>query len=364
MQSPTNSLKHTKVNDNVPEAHIFLCYTSFHVLISSIIAQEQSLNSSCQIKVLIDVNEHLSMEKNHVWDKIISASKIQGYNHHLKTQIKKLSEAKSIFTQLVGFLNQYDKVVIYYAHLEEYLTNHLYFYFKHPNVTYNIIQDGILNFYGVQVDRKRLRKHISKAILGVAFRFPYRPFLSYITGVNHSNVKKQYLLGAAELSDFPEKSTVLSNSYIKKKNFSETTHDSILILGQEAMIYDIGYEQFYNHLYDLLIFVTQNFPHIPKYYRPRHNGLLQGKTRQNIISQGISILDAQGSIEDLYNQNIISCYHIISFTSSALINMKLLFGDSVECYSFNFKTISRTIPNTENQDRLARLFTKVGVNFV
>lgn len=344
-----------KVTDVKDKISVFLCYTTFQVYLASYIANSESTN--------ILVNSRCCLHTTTCWDYVvapeINISLNQGSG--MKNKIYRLRRAKKIFHIIEELIQANQHVVVYMPHLYEYLSNYFYFNYKHPSIEFNILQDGILNFYAKKIETSQYLRQYAQALFSHILMFPFIPFRGYLTGINRPDIKKQYLLGAIDLSDFPDKGQLV---LVDKQLQQDIDTEAVMFIGQETLIERMDKLRFLFYMQNVMQFITKQFSGMKLYYKPKDYHLFQELGMHNMLPKEIIVLDDTVCVEELFLTNPVR--HIISFNSTALLNIKLLFGHHVECYSYQFDKVldDMSLITLENKKKLSALFTKSGIRLV
>ncbi|ARV07281.1 hypothetical protein BTO04_11545 [Polaribacter sp. SA4-10] len=276
-----------------------------------------------------------------LWDKVIYAK--ESFNNQ---STGRLSELKNIiikvkqYKQIIRELNIYKKeenITLYFTYVEDVLTNHLLFSFN-KNMKGIVVEDGTLNYYPHTIKSLSQKKVFLKWILSNSYNVRFKYYKGHSSGIENRNVIRQYVR-VPELSQFPEKSVKLKYP-TRKLNVTDT----VLIIGQEGYINQLGENRYINNLKDLvkLIQSKNDYPQIEKiYYKPHRNGkridLEYLKTL--FLNKEVVYLKSDEPLEDLFF-NKLGSKHIYSFDSSALLNIYLESEDSVK-RKLNFNVLLR-----------------------
>lgn len=275
------------------------------------------------------------------WDKVVYAkgsfnNQSSGKLSAFTNIIFKIKQYKEIIKELTIYKTE-QNITLYFTYIEDILTNFLLFSFN-KNMRGIVVEDGTLNYYPHTIRSLSQKKVILKWVLSNLYNVRFKFYKGHSSGIEYSNVAKQYVR-VPELSQFPEKSVKLIYP-TRKLNVTDT----ILVIGQEGYINQLGESRYVNNLKDLskLIQSKKYYSHIEKvYYKPHRNGkridLEQLKTL--FLTKEVTYLESDEPLEDLYFNKLGSKY-IYSFDSSALINIYLESEDVIK-KELNFNVLLR-----------------------
>lgn len=276
-----------------------------------------------------------------LWDRIIYAEKSfnnqsNGSLSELKNIILKIKQYKKIIKEL-NFFRKEKQVTLYFTYIEDILTNYLFFSFN-KNLKGIVVEDGTLNYYPHTIKSLSPKKVFLKWGLCNLYNVRFKYYKGHSSGIEYKKVIKQYVR-LPELSQFPEKSIKLN--YPKRKL---KITDTILIIGQEGYINQLGQERYANNLKDLakLIQSKSCYSQLEKiYYKPHRNGKrIDFKQFKTLFSnKEVVYLESDKPLEELFF-NKLGSKHIYSFDSSALLNIYLESEESVK-KELNFNVLLR-----------------------
>jgi hypothetical protein len=266
-----------------------------------------------------------------LWDKVIYAK--ESFNNQ---STGRLSELKNIiikvkqYKQIIKELNIYKKeenITLYFTYIEDVLTNHLLFSFN-KKMKGIVVEDGSLNYYPHTIKSLSQKKVFLKWVLSNIYNVRFKYYKGHSSGIESTNVIKQYVR-VPELSQFPEKSVKLKYP-TRKLNITDT----VLIIGQEGYINQLGENRYLNNLKDLVKLIQSKnyYSQIEKiYYKPHRNGkrIDLENLKALFFNKEVVYLDSDEPLEDLFFNKLGSKY-IYSFDSSALLNIYLESQDSVK----------------------------------
>ncbi len=343
--------------------NIFICQTPFHILMAQYIrdglVEEESYN------LLVDVNGPGKLQQyNENWDEIISKQMCSNFSksQSLKTQYFKVVNAKRIYKILRQRIGEYPQKKIWFAHLNEFLSNYIFFHYKSDKtIEFNVLQDGILNYFSCKFAGKRWLRNLSKFLLAGVMRWGFVPYHGLINGVDRPEVRGHYLLGMEHLSDYPQKFQAIR---IPKTTMNQRAERDVLVLGQESIV-DLVAHDVYTKSSDRLMEFSLKLagPQSQIYYKPHHIDPTQGLFSQRAVEKGMLLLNWDGPIEELFMERHFT--HVVSLCSSALPNLKMIFGNTVECWTIDLAFVLEKMDCDRNESsQLIKFFNATEVHLV
>ena len=176
---------------------------------------------------------------------------------------------KQIIQQLKPYKTK-KGIILYFTYIEDVLTNYLLFSFN-KNLVGIAVEDGTLNYYPHTIKFLSQKKIFLKWLISNLYNVRFKYYKGHSSGIEYDKVIKQYVR-VPELSQFPEKSVKLNYPTREVK-----TTETLLIIGQEGYINQLGEEMYNKNLEDLikLIKCKSNYTQIEKvYYKPHRNHYL------------------------------------------------------------------------------------------
>jgi hypothetical protein len=252
------------------------------------------------------------------WSKIISN---EGFRFEsiqttitakLKYQLQRIYYSKKLFRTVKKLTNQQgiSQVEFFIQNLEDPLSNLCFFFNWQKNTQFNLIEDGIANYYDYYKTFPQMRKRLHlKILFHRLFNFKYLTPKSF-TGITYSRMSTQFVR-------FPEMAENSKKS--KKLEVSELSFhpkiDTVLIIGQESYEIIYGYEKYVYELQEMILKIKAKYPDHKILYKPHWNTAIN----LSKILDKIEVINSKATVEELVPALAPSV--IISFTSSALINL-------------------------------------------
>ena len=284
--------------------------------------------SNCQ-NILIS-NRTLKNDAT-LWAKVIYAK--ESFNNQSSSslsELKNITEKIKQYKKIIRELKPYKKkkaITLYFTYIEDILTNYLLFSFS-KNLVGVAVEDGTLNYYPHTIRFLSKKKVFFKWLISNLYNVRFKFYKGHSSGIEYDKVIQQYVR-VPELSQFPQKSIKLKYP-TRVVQISET----LLIIGQEGYINQLGEERYHKNLADLikLIKSKRNYNQIEKiYYKPHRNGkrIQLDFFKAFFQDKEFIYLESDEPLEDLFFNKLGSKY-IYSFDSSALLNIYLEAQESVK----------------------------------
>lgn len=250
----------------------------------------------------------------------------------------------------------YKEVFFYFSHPFHMLSN--YFFFLN-NSKYHFVQipDGIANYYNVTT-RSFLSKMLLKKIASFFINIKYSLYSGHLTAVEKN--KYEYII------TLYEKGLIRNGNVIRKielsnqtKNADQEKSNNILILGQSYKNYYL-YQKTYSKIFEYVISNFKSDSNI--FYKNHPNENINQHFKDLLSNYKINILSTQKQVELIAaNYNT-----VISEVSSALFNLKILYGDKIHCIAYlqNVKYLSGRRVNHKRILEIKQQLKSVGVTII
>jgi hypothetical protein len=293
------------------EIHIFICFNPMpNIYIANLIAQ-------------LEIKTYRVIE---FYSKPVITTVDPGYlkrfNHHNK--ILYARDIRSAVKYILSIIQPYQNVTFYFSHPFNAVAN--YFFFRDdPSYHYIQIPDGIANYYQITT-RSFILKMILKKIVGWLIGIPYSLYFTHLTGIMESKFDQIITFHETGLIHNGQEIIKLKLDWALQKSTVEK-RNKILILGQSYknfMIYYNTYEQIFKYIQ---VTYGTNYDIV---YKCHPNEVVTSRFAALLHRYHISILDRKEQVEFFALEYGI----IISEASSALLNIKIIYGDQVHCIAF------------------------------
>lgn len=332
-------------------ANIFVVHTPFQVLIV-----KHMVNTMHEFKDVVNilfVDMYLDEfpESNH-WTAVVKIEPVGGTI--LGSRHRCYSALKTFHT----IFEKYNNINLFLSDIEWPLNNALYgnYVLRESNINYYNFPDGIANLYMIYPDIKQKLKNYFKALLGLLGGFPY----SYISGDKIGLLKahRVYSLFPDLIINECKPEQIVEIPILKPENRSQWNSNICVFLGQPIHLF-IPYDEYRKLANDAADFVAR-LGYKQLYYKPhpRENNNI---VLNCFLEKGFELFDNNKTIEELILTNSLECECLISYTSSALIHIKLFFP-YLRCIAFQPKLMLKYINTTkQSKDMLFVLLGMCGV---
>ena len=310
-----------------------------YILISFTSSQNQTLinlidylNSinihKSDIYIFTNSNDNLL---NNLSVKVIRLKKISSFQDSIE-QFFSWSNKKTILKE-IDILKDYNKIEIIFPHFLNILSNYFYHNcipkLNHAELTLSLYPDGILSFQPFKTNSLFQKEVFSRWITSYLFGMPFKPFIGPIADP-YNVIKKIYT--------YIPNATIKYNAHkLIKISFPKKKQNGyhLLILGHFNQS-KFDENNLSNYLQKIIkLFPLKNFKRIYYKKHPRlanikndvFFNMLNKKTSYKIklINDNMPI---EMTIEDIKAQSIIAA------VSTSLINLKLKYGNDINCYYF------------------------------
>jgi hypothetical protein len=293
------------------------------------------------------------------------------YNPHLWTAVYHLDyvggcvmgqsnrvKAENNLDSINKIIRDKNNIRIFLSDIQWVMNNRIFFDKRiRAKTTYNLYVDGIPSYIGFEISFEQAVRNLVKYCLGhLGFGVKYHPYSGRAFGEDRSEIIGVYGFNSDLIPCEPGK-----KRHIPTPGFSRRTlsGNSCLFLDQPYQRYfeTAQWEAIQQKTLSYLLSLNGGSLH----YKNHHFGRKQDE--EYYSRHGFMIVHDQRCIEQFFGD--LGCNIAISYSSSALLNLKLLYGDNVRCISL-IKLIDKIPRSTERQlnRQIIDLYEKVGVDVV
>lgn len=333
--------------------NIFVVHSIFQDLIAQHMIKSLPELKEDENYLIYNMNVDESREKLAGWEKVITLDPVGG------TVLGDKKKYKIAVEKVLTFIEEKNLVRVFLSDLNWPLNNAIYSNLakkKFNQVELCNFPDGIANLYVVDVNIKQKTKNFLKSILGLlGVTLPYYNYKSDHIGLGLFD--KIYSLMPSIIEHSISKEIIeiptISPSLIDFKP------DTLIFLGQPYELHIP--KRKYRDLCMKAASFTMGLGYKKLYYKPHPREDLT-KGWDIFRAFGFKLFNQKGSIEELFLTSQTEC--IISFNSSALVNLKLMFGDRIRCISYcGTKLYKYTGVGKNISIRLKQIYNKMGVEY-
>lgn len=273
------------------------------------------------------------------FNKVITIPKKNGISKLFKTWKAKRVLLKISKTREASF---------FISHTSALLDNYVFYSLKQkrPDLSVNFFYDGILYFYDYREKYKRV--HSIRKIIGrlVGINYHFEPRIFPFDLINHGmiyTIKSEFTLG--------DKSKHVEVNF-QKKEYNAIKQHTLVLGGKPSLLSAPEIQAIYRKIIDLIT-LQNTYTHFYKgHHADNSNNFELAKTSD------ISFIDiTQNSpIEEVVEQyNPLKVY---SYPSSALINLKAMYGNRIELFAFYIKD------KVSDIDKLRPIFKAMDIKLI
>lgn len=275
--------------------------------------------------LVVDMLQEKQTINRELWNQIIFldppvGGSVIGARKRCKDSIKKVG----------NILKNYDYINLFLSDIQWPLNNALYGKFIKGECKNNRrrielcnFPDGIVNLYFAYPNFKQKIKNIIKSLFGLVLSSPYYYFNCDIAGLEISN--KIYSLMPESISEVKDKIVSIPKLRIVS-NYNDI--NSCIFLGQPY--HKLMPAKKYISLMEKAASFTKKLDY-EKYYYKAHPSESTKESWNIFKNYGFELINDNRTIEEMFLYNQMGC--IVSFNSSALIHLKLLYGNNLRCIS-------------------------------
>jgi len=338
--------------------NVYLCATPFHLLSAAVIRDHRARSEPGGRHLLVSTSGRaLPAWVDGAWDAAVAPaddttdvapSRASRFGGKQRRKARLAASAAAAVTrevdQAAGGVN------FHFAHLEDYLANHCFFA---PSLArrgdYFVLPDGALNYYHVATNAKRIPAHLGKAAHAAGAGLTYRPFVGLLSGLDRRRVTAQFAMSDRVVRS--DKAVVIDAALWRERMSGSTTRhlqsaphqpgDGVLLIGQEAEIYHIGFDRYAGIWKELATEMVRRHRG-PFYYKPHHDWPDPAPIvaeLSKIIPELTVISGSERPVEMLIGEYGIRT--VVSVLSSALLHCKLVYGSGVDAVSVSYSKVAK-----------------------
>lgn len=240
-----------------------------------------------------------------------------------------------------------ENTIYYIPHALNPLTNHIFFHPSTPDIC--VYSDGIANYYDANTELFSTAWHNKKRLIAKLIGLENTTFKGHITATNIRKAKCGYFFHPENIAHINHYEKTIPLENLLKINLITPIKGRILLLDQPLeRLKERDGEYLKASILEHLLNLGSEI-----YYKPHHD-----QTTKSIDTTiyNIKTINSKDSAEELIP--IIKPQYVISFFSSALINIKLL-HPNIECYFFGADLLQ--LPKNNKQTKLSEIMKEFGV---
>ncbi len=329
-------------------ANLFAVHTGLqHMTVTQMVRTLPEFREASNIIVFDMPTDGLNMV-NSLWaDVIIIKPPIGRY------RIGSGSACRRTVLALEKTIASFEKVRLFVSDIEWPLNNALYGLFRARKMPVCNYPDGIGSLLYYPPTFKRQLRSLAKKLIGLLGGLPHYLYPGDIMGLNAADAVYSLLPAALP----PDINPRIVGIPLFQPQAVNVIPDSCLFLGQD---YDRLFppEEHARLCREAAAFAA-SLGYTRKLYKGHHFAKAPTE-KEAFLSRGFEILADTRPVEELFMTSQLSC--VISYNSSALVHLKLMFGDKVRCIStFSDWTFKHTIMGRGQAETIYRVFDLSGV---
>lgn len=317
------------------EIDIYFCYSSVQLRVAQVLAKQRQDNFSVLfIKSTLDFNDSFFSRVVELHFDFESEE-----SNFLSCLLKKIFVSHKAFALVQSYVSCSERVNFFYAHLGDYLPNWAYSKYKYlPGSSFNLIQDGVLNFYRY---KEKISRVFFKKLLSIFFleRFCFyrEPF-----NIFSDEVAYFYAVFGSDLSLLPSKTISLEAFFFTddcmrvgevesdSESMSEMGSNNLIFYGQEPYIGSYSFDWYMSNVLLLLSF----FDGQEIVYKPHPRARLKD------VEEVVANIQKHFKVSIVRESDAIDCYllgtvplNAASIDSTALFVHKAFYKDKGYAYA-------------------------------
>ena len=333
--------------------NIFIVHSPFQLFVAErIVATNESFFGAENI-VLLEIEQDISCSVD-LWSKIHYLQYVGG--SVLGRNSRKKSDKN---TELLRRLIEGSNTVRILVSDIAWPQNNRVFFDKEisSKVKFSLIIDGIASYISPEVSLTNYFRGWLKGIIGATgFGVKYRPYTGKLMGEERAEIDKVFGFSAYALS-CPEGKKIDIPIYDVSNHIQ--LNNRCLLLGQPFWRFmdDLEWEKIQSETLEFIMSIECD----EVLYKAHHHD----REVDSLFYQkkGISLLEDNRCIERIFADNYFST--VISYNSSALFNLKCMYGHNIRCISLSgYKLGIKTDLEKKAVSRMLKLLDEVGVELV
>lgn len=337
------------------KANVFMIHTPFQNFIVHHMVRSMPDFLGADNYLVLDISkQHICVDEN-IWTGIVSFE--QPVEWDTWSIFKSGISTKKALEKIKQIYRNYKTVSIFLSDIQWQLNNAIFGMIARNKNKNKIIRicnfpDGSVNLICPEPKNVMIAYNFIRKILGDLKGVPYRFYMGDYLGYDY--VEKIYSLFPPALPDYKSKVVKIpANLHLVKKVDS----DACIFLGQDYK--KCMEEKQYISLRQSAVMFSKKLGYSKLYYKPHHF-----ESWMDDISfyshEGFSLITTKKPMEEYYMENPVAC--VVSYDSSALPHLKILFDNAVRCISYcGLKVLRYKGTKDSAKDKTIDLYKMTGV---
>ncbi|MGL5560176.1 MAG: polysialyltransferase family glycosyltransferase [Paraclostridium dentum] len=334
------------------KVNIFLAHTPFQNYVANhMVYSMEEFRNVDNILILDSNHKNLNIKKE-IWTNIIISNPAVGLKFY-----KNINEREMIVNNILKEIeSNYNEVNIFLANISYTLNNLFFGIYKNRRkynfeITLNNYPEGIANLLLENIKLKQFMKDIIRNFYGLVKCTKYYVYRGDITGIKYSD--KVYSL-SPEFMETVDKQ-IIAIPKLKNDNIIKFENKIGIILGQPY--YSMENKLEFKKMIEEMVDFMKNLGYKEIYYKPHHYE--DQKLLEEVKNYVSELIIDHNPIEQYIKETQIS--GVIGFTSSALINLKAMYGENIECISYKGLDF---IKDNKSKEKLTSIYNGIGIVIV
>lgn len=303
--------------------NLFVCHTPYHYYLSSLIVRNYYSSNFCNIAFV----EGRAKTKLDVFDKVITTPSIGG------SVIRKGKEVESSLDK-IKIEAKKNKLKIFMSDVAWPLCNRIFFAEELSGNEFCFFSDGIGAYRGNRKNKTQIIKDGVKEVLGkTGLSSDYKNFYGHPLGYDQPRANALYIPNPLKVNYQNINAIDVPLPTFRKE--SEEGNKRLLFLDQPLWI--IERESWERRLNSAIDYVKRNYPGYDFYFKLHHRS--REKEKMMYLENGFLEVDQNYCIEELVAET--DYKKVFSFYSSALVHLKWMLDNKIDCFSFYDQELDR-----------------------
>jgi len=302
--------------------NVFIIHTPFqHLIVNHMLTTLPEFRNSDNYLVL-DMNPDSINVVRSNWKRVIALNPPVG-----SSVIGSGKSCRRALKEIDSIINEYPKVSLFVSDIDWPLNNAVYGFINKThdrNIKICNYPDGIGSLLVQKPDTKRKLRNVVKSFIGLLGGSPYYIYGCDIMGIEISDII--YSLMPAVITGKTDKKIVNIPKLSLEK--SDMNQNGCIFIGQYFK--NIMSDEKYRNMCVKAAEYTLNLGYSDLFYKPHHfaNSQIESEV---FLGYGFNLVSDYRPIEEIFQTQQMKC--TVSYISSALLHLKMMFGEDVRCIS-------------------------------
>jgi len=334
--------------------NIFVAHTPFHVFMAETLVKNHQEIAKYNNVLLLEFNPPFKHVNYNLWSEVHLLEHVGRHTYGHQRFLMSERNIESVKKIIDGEGHPY----LFFSDIASPMTNRLFFdAYLRQKVTFCLISDGLGLYAMPKVTKILFIRGMVKYLNGVLHcGVAYRPYSGSVFGVDRKEIKYIYALNVRLLDcELSKKKELLIDS-IEKKSFDKS---------KCILLDSTGWVLYKKNDWNIIRETTVNFIKSLGVHECYFKNHPFGRREEEVYyeKQGFNIIDSNKCAEQIITEEGFGT--VVSYQSSALINLKSMYQNNIRCISLISKTWNSWSDYNENKpEKVIDLFNKVNVEIV